>query len=55
LSAKGKKKDVGGHVKPGQDGGKGRWSDFFDRVPRASADFMTERDQGIAEEREPFC
>jgi antitoxin VapB len=31
-----------------------RWDDLFLNGPRMSEDFMTERDQGIAEEREPF-
>jgi antitoxin VapB len=31
-----------------------RWDDFFLRESRASEDFMTERDQGVAEEREPL-
>jgi len=30
-----------------------RWDEYFDG-PRASEDFMTERDQGVAEEREPL-
>jgi antitoxin VapB len=31
-----------------------RWDDFFLRESRASEDFMTERDQSVAEEREPL-
>jgi len=30
------------------------WEDWFDNAPRVSEDFMTERDQGRADEREPF-
>ena len=32
-----------------------RWDDLFLNGPRATEDFMRERDQGVAEEREPFC
>jgi antitoxin VapB len=31
-----------------------RWDDFFLDGPHVSDDFMSERDQGVAEEREPF-
>jgi antitoxin VapB len=31
-----------------------RWDELFLNGPRMSEDFMTERDQGIAEEREPL-
>jgi len=31
-----------------------RWDDLFLSGPRMTEDFMTERDQGIAEEREPL-
>lgn len=31
-----------------------RWDDLFLNGPRMSEDFMTERDQGVAEEREPL-
>jgi antitoxin VapB len=31
-----------------------RWVDLFERGPRVSDDFMTERDQPPFEEREPF-
>ena len=31
-----------------------RWDDFFLDGPRAAADFMVERDQPTAEEREPL-
>lgn len=31
-----------------------RWDDLFESGPRASDDFMAERDQPIAEEREAF-
>jgi antitoxin VapB len=31
-----------------------RWDDLFLNGPRATEDFMSERDQGVAEEREPF-
>lgn len=31
-----------------------RWDDLFRNGPRMSDDFMTERDQGISEERESF-
>ena len=32
----------------------GRWDDLFQSGPRASEDFMTERKQPEAEEREPL-
>ena len=31
-----------------------RWDEFFADGPRASEDFMSERDQPAAQEREPF-
>ena len=31
-----------------------RWDDLFLNGPRMSEDFMTERDQGVSEEREPL-
>ena len=31
-----------------------RWDDFFLNTPKVSEDFMTERDQPPAEEREPL-
>jgi antitoxin VapB len=31
-----------------------RWDDFFTHGPRASEDFMSEREQPPAEEREPL-
>ena len=31
-----------------------RWDDLFQNGPRASEDFMVEREQPPAEEREPF-
>ncbi len=31
-----------------------RWDDLFESGPRASADFMAEREQPAAEEREPL-
>lgn len=31
-----------------------RWDDLFQNGPRVSEDFMTEREQPVAEEREPF-
>ncbi len=31
-----------------------RWDDLFENGPRASLDFMSERTQPAAEEREPF-
>jgi len=31
-----------------------RWDEFFVNGPRVSDDFMTERDQPLAEEREPL-
>jgi antitoxin VapB len=31
-----------------------RWDDLFESGPRASADFMAEREQPPAEEREPL-
>jgi antitoxin VapB len=31
-----------------------RWDDLFQSGPRASADFMTQREQPPAEEREPL-
>ena len=31
-----------------------RWDDFFRNGPHVSDDFMTERDQGVVEEREPL-
>lgn len=31
-----------------------RWESFFDRPTRPSDDFLTERDQGTFEEREPL-
>jgi antitoxin VapB len=31
-----------------------RWSDFFENGPRVSEDFMSERDQPEADEREPL-
>lgn len=31
-----------------------RWVDLFERGPRVSDDFMTERDQLPVDEREPF-
>lgn len=31
-----------------------RWDDLFLNGPRMSEDFMTERDQGVVEEREPL-
>ena len=46
---------VDGRIKSGQGDKAGRWDDFFRTGPRLSEDFMTERDQGVAEEREPFC
>ena len=32
----------------------GRWDDLFQRGPRATEDFMAEREQPAAEEREPI-
>jgi hypothetical protein len=46
---------VDGRVKPGQGDKRGSWDDYFRNGPHASENFMTERDQGVAEEREPFC
>ena len=31
-----------------------RWDTFFSRETKVSSDFMAERDQGSAEDREPF-
>jgi antitoxin VapB len=31
-----------------------RWDDFFEGPPRVSDDFMTEREQPAADEREPL-
>lgn len=31
-----------------------RWDDLFESGPRASSDFLSERDQPSAEEREPL-
>jgi len=31
-----------------------RWDDLFQKGPRASDDFMAEREQSDAEQREPF-
>jgi antitoxin VapB len=31
-----------------------RWDDLFENGPRASGDFMSERDEPAAEEREPL-
>jgi antitoxin VapB len=31
-----------------------RWDDYFRSAARVSEDFMTERDQGVVEEREPL-
>lgn len=31
-----------------------RWDDLFQNGPRVSEDFMAEREQPVAEEREPF-
>lgn len=31
-----------------------RWDDLFRNGPRVSEDFMSEREQPVAEEREPF-
>lgn len=31
-----------------------RWDDLFQNGPRVSEDFMTKREQPVAEEREPF-
>ncbi|MGE3145374.1 MAG: type II toxin-antitoxin system VapB family antitoxin [Pseudorhodoplanes sp.] len=31
-----------------------RWDDLFQNGPRVSEDFMTVREQPVAEEREPF-
>jgi hypothetical protein len=46
---------VDGRDKPGQGGEKGRWTDFFGNLLKTSDNFMIDRDQGIAEEREPLC
>ena len=34
--------------------GRNRWDDFFLKTPKVSDDFMSERDQPAAEEREPL-
>jgi len=31
-----------------------RWDEFFLNGPHVSDDFLNDRDQGVAEEREPF-
>jgi hypothetical protein len=54
LSTGAKKKDVDDRVKPGQGDKGGRWDDYFLNGPHVSDDFMTERDDPPAEEREPL-
>jgi virulence-associated protein VagC len=49
-----RKQLVDGRIKPGRSVNKRSRDHYFLDGPRATEDFMSERDQGVAEEREPF-